>query len=77
MKQIIDEKLYDTENSQIICEFKNHRIYRTNKGTLFMTYFDNVNGEQVSNTNRNDIKDMIGMYVPSEYIKIFREVGLA
>lgn len=74
MKSIIGGKLYDTDKSEKLCDFSSHSIYRTNNGTLFMTYSDQKTTEQISNVNQGKIKDLIGQHFPNDYIEIFGKV---
>lgn len=71
MKEIFKNKLYDTEKSENICNYLDHSVWKTNKGTLFMTYNPE---EKVSCISQTDIRDFIGEYFPDIYIKLFGEV---
>ena len=75
MKAILNGKLYDTNKSVNLCNFFGHSVYKTNNGTLFMTYNDGgALGEQISNVNYDEIKETIGRYCPDSYILIFGKV---
>lgn len=71
MRAIIKNKLYDTENSENICNFTDHSVYKTKNGTLFIT----CNSKNIiSSTSQPDIRDFIGKCFPDIYIKLFGEV---
>lgn len=69
MKSIIDGKLYDTDKSEHICGLSLfHDVWRTNKGTLFMTY--NLEG-RISCVDQDKIKELIARHNPYIYIELF------
>lgn len=73
MRTIYKNKLYDTENSENICNFYGHSVYKTKNGTLFMTCgYDEY--EKISCTSQAEIRDFIGVHFPDIYIKLFGEV---
>lgn len=72
-KAIINGKLYDTENADCLCRTDTHSIYKTAKGTLFMTYTGNGMEEQITSVNQENIREAIGELFPDLYIKLFGE----
>lgn len=74
MKSIFNGKMYDTDKSENVCNIFNHSVYRTNKEVLFTTCCYEKMGEQISSTNQEEIKSLIGRYCPETYIELFGEV---
>lgn len=71
MKAIINGKLYDTEKSEMICDIgMTGSIWRTAKGNLFLL---NDITMRISNTNQEEIKDLLGGENPEKYIELFGE----
>lgn len=73
MRAIYKNKLYDTEKSENICRFRNHSVYKTKNGTLFMTCRCDAE-EKVSCISQTEIRDFIGEHFPDIYIELFGEV---
>lgn len=73
MKTIFKGKLYDIDKSEKLCNvgFSGYSVYRTNKGALFL--FNDV-AMQISNTDQEQIKDILGCENPEKYIELFGEV---
>lgn len=74
MRAIFNNKLYDTEKSENICNFYGHSVYKTKNGTLFMVYEDDATEERMLCLSELEIKDFIGKHFPDIYIELFGEV---
>lgn len=74
MRAIFNNKLYDTEKSENICNFHGRSVYKTKNGTLFMVYEDANTKEKVFYMDQIGIRDFIGKHFPDIYIKLFGEV---
>lgn len=74
MRTIYKNKLYDTEKSENICNFHSRSVYKTQNGTLFMTYEGDTGEEKASCINQPEIRDFIGEHFPDIYIVLFGEV---
>lgn len=74
MRAILNNKLYDTEKSENICNFHGHSVYKTKNGTLFMIRENDTTKEKVLYMDEIGIRDFIGEHFPDIYIKLFGEV---
>lgn len=75
MKRIIDGKMYDTDESEILyietSGINKHRmLYRTTNGNYFKFY---ANGEIVP-LSEEQAQEYLGKYDPDKYIEIWGEV---
>lgn len=74
MKAIIDGLLYDTDKAKIIFNpDEYHTLYMTEKGNLFMLYYQS--GERsISCTDNEKLKKFLAENAPDKYVEIFGEV---
>lgn len=80
MKFIENGKLYDTEKSEFLCNFRNFgEIWRTENGTLFVissTGWEDQENRQIMifSTDQEYIKEELGKADAEKYIELFGEV---
>lgn len=74
MKTIYKNKLYDTEKSENICNFRGRSVYKTKNGTLFMIYENYEMRQKIFSISQPEIRDFIGEHFPDKYIELFGEV---
>jgi len=72
MKQIIDGKLYDTDNAELILSLSSdhgtRKFYRTKKGAFFQVY-----DKSMGVLSEDGMKYYLGIYAPDKYIVLFGE----
>lgn len=75
MKAIINDKLYDTEKSQLIIDGKYQSgLYQTSKGGWFWVFDPLLSAPKIEVISEEQAKVDIGKYAPDRYADFF---GLA
>ncbi len=69
MKAIIKGLLYDTDNSELVFNDKNHNrlYYKTKNGRYFCKYRTGAIAEK----SEDSIKELLGMYDYEKYLELF------
>lgn len=80
MKQIINNKLYDTEKAQLLCErwimlADNDKLYVTTNGAFFLQRQNPVSKEYyLLPVEKNEIAELLKEKNPDAYIEFFGKV---
>jgi hypothetical protein len=78
MKTIIEGKLYDTDNANLIAVGTFVEVYRTTKGSWFKKS-DSILGQGCALVpiDENEAKGLVGLHAPDRFNKYFGRAELA
>lgn len=80
MKQIINNKLFDTDKARLLCErfcmmSENDKLYVTTKGVFFFQKQNPISKEYyLVSVEKNEVADLLAEKNPDAYIEFFGEV---
>ncbi len=67
MKQIIDGLMYDTDTAEMLLEYENRKLYRTEKNNFFIVYSNEV----ITPITEANAKAIIGRVNVDRYLEVF------
>ena len=71
MKQIINNKIYDTETAELIYEYRHFKYYK-----YIENDFNYQDRERIEPTTLENIKELIKELNPDKFIELFGKIDL-